>query len=278
MAYKFVKYASGGSSSGGDCSGKHIIEVDELPEVGVEGAIYGVPTFSGAYAKMGDNAMLFSAEAKVKCITTNSETLAAMSQTMETIDGNRYCDYGLFYITDIPDVYIAEKGFWFGALSFGAMFGGLPFKGEITDVANATEDGYYAYIGKLTLYQYRDGAYVRMNEQGKLLFLSNGDGTCSLCWVTEYPNTNTIIPRTSPLGDTVTEIGSSAFRCALIEKVTIPDTITNIGDCAFGFCPVLKTINFDGTVAQWNAITKVSGWNVDTPATNVTCTDGTVTL
>ena len=30
---------------GGECSGKHIIEVDELPEVGVEGAIYSINKF-----------------------------------------------------------------------------------------------------------------------------------------------------------------------------------------------------------------------------------------
>jgi hypothetical protein len=61
-------------------------------------------------------------------------------------------------------------------------------------------------------------------------------------------------------------------------NVTIPDSVMFIGEDAFYNCRSLTTINFEGTVAQWNTITKYDGWNSDIPATHVHCTDGDVAL
>jgi hypothetical protein len=54
--------------------------------------------------------------------------------------------------------------------------------------------------------------------------------------------------------------------------------VTSIGEWAFRSCLYLTSITFEGTKAQWNAITKDSDWNYKVPATEVICSDGTVSL
>lgn len=80
--------------------------------------------------------------------------------------------------------------------------------------------------------------------------------------------------------DSVTSIGAAAFRdCASLASITIPNSVTSIGANAFRSCASLITITFDGTIEQWDSITKDSFmWNAGVPATTVTCSDGTVTL
>ena len=77
--------------------------------------------------------------------------------------------------------------------------------------------------------------------------------------------------------DSVTSIGSSAFSfCSGLTRITIPDSVTRIGPSAFYGCSRLTSINFNGTKAQWNAISKGQNWNEDTGSYTVYCTDGTI--
>lgn len=86
--------------------------------------------------------------------------------------------------------------------------------------------------------------------------------------------------------NSVTTIEGSAFYgCQGVQVLTIGSGVTSIGNSAFNFLPYLTTINFTGTMAQWNAITKGSGW-IDTrsiapgvtPPSVVHCSDGDVNL
>ena len=54
--------------------------------------------------------------------------------------------------------------------------------------------------------------------------------------------------------------------------------ITSIGDHAFWVCSSLTSITFQGTVDQWNAISKGSDWNDYVPVTEVICEGGSVSL
>ena len=79
--------------------------------------------------------------------------------------------------------------------------------------------------------------------------------------------------------DTVTVIGGGAFvRCDSLASVTLPSSITAIEGNLFLQCEALQTIKYGGTMAQWNALEKGNNWNFDVPATEVVCSDGSVSL
>ena len=77
------------------------------------------------------------------------------------------------------------------------------------------------------------------------------------------------------ISDSVTSIGGRAFfNCTGLTIITIPDSVTSIGPNAFYNCGDLTDIIFQGTMQQWNDISKGTDWNFNTPDYTVTCTDG----
>ena len=79
--------------------------------------------------------------------------------------------------------------------------------------------------------------------------------------------------------DSVTSIGyATFFYCSSLTSVTIPNSVTSIGDHVFRDCSSLTSVTFKGTKAEWNAITKGTGWNQNCPFTEVECSDGTVSV
>ena len=71
------------------------------------------------------------------------------------------------------------------------------------------------------------------------------------------------------------KIGDYVFYgCTGLTSVTIPDSVTSIGDLAFNWCGDLTDITFQGTMQQWNDISKGTDWNYNTNSYTVTCTDG----
>ena len=74
-----------------------------------------------------------------------------------------------------------------------------------------------------------------------------------------------------------TSIEDNAFNnCNSLLSVTIGNSVTSIGDSAFSGCDNLTSITFEGTVAEWNEISKGALWNQNTGDYTVTCTDGVV--
>lgn len=77
------------------------------------------------------------------------------------------------------------------------------------------------------------------------------------------------------LPESVTIIGNNAFSsCSNLISITIPKNIISIGINIFGYCRSLKDIYFTGTMAQWNAISKII---VQMPTgVTVHCKDGDI--
>ena len=80
------------------------------------------------------------------------------------------------------------------------------------------------------------------------------------------------------IGDNVKIIPSYAFEgCRGLTSITIPNSVTSIGESAFRSCTGLMSINFNGTIEQWRAISKGYYWNNGVPSSyQIVCTDGTI--
>ena len=84
---------------------------------------------------------------------------------------------------------------------------------------------------------------------------------------------------TVTIANGVENIGIHAFyECDKLANVTIGNTVTKIGSFAFGYCPELTNIKFEGTMDQWNDISFEGGWIAGSPASQVVCSDGNVSL
>lgn len=70
------------------------------------------------------------------------------------------------------------------------------------------------------------------------------------------------------------------YACPSLETVTLPASLTTIGNEAMAECYALTTVNFSGTVSQFNRISLPTrkDWNFRSPFKSVICSDGTVTL
>ncbi len=78
--------------------------------------------------------------------------------------------------------------------------------------------------------------------------------------------------------ESVTSIDYSAFEeCTSLQTVTMSASVTFIDSYAFSCCTGLSAIYFDGTKAEWEAITKEYHWDWDTGNYTVSCSDGNIT-
>ena len=79
------------------------------------------------------------------------------------------------------------------------------------------------------------------------------------------------------IGDSVTTIDDYAFAgCSKLTSMTIGNSVTTIGISAFTDCTRLVSITYQGTIAQWENITKGVYWNSYTGTYTIYCTDGKI--
>lgn len=82
------------------------------------------------------------------------------------------------------------------------------------------------------------------------------------------------------ISEGTTSLGSFTFyNCTNLKSITIPNSITAIGYAPFSYCSSLSTINYRGTKAQWNSISK-NNWreNAYSCISKVVCSDGIIEL
>ena len=152
---------------------------------------------------------------------------------------------------------------------------GTPGKDGVTPTIEISEDGYWVINGEKTDVK----ASPEESADGNLEYLefTLSGYRYSVSWCDTVSDV-VVIPSTYK-GRRVSYIGASAFRGLVsLTSITIPDSVTYIGAYAFLGCTSLTSINFEGTVEQWNNISKEIQWNYEVPATEVICSDGTVTL
>lgn len=82
-----------------------------------------------------------------------------------------------------------------------------------------------------------------------------------------------------PIPESVTGIADEAFigRFSLT-TLTIPVNVTSIGSRVFKDCTNLTTLNYSGTIAEWEQIAKATDWNEGSSIATVVCSDGSITL
>lgn len=66
--------------------------------------------------------------------------------------------------------------------------------------------------------------------------------------------------------------------CKDLKMISLPQHIT-LGAGCFAFCESLTTINYNGTIAEWESIDKPKFWNEGVPTScKIYCTDGTINI
>ena len=135
-----------------------------------------------------------------------------------------------------------------------------------TDGTTTYEEGYWAEVSTF--------ATLKATSFDELKYFTNLETIRNGAFVSCSSLSSVTIP------NSVTTIGDGAFStCTSLSSVTIPNSVTTIDNRAFYSCTSLSNINFNGTIAQWKAITKGTGWNTYVPSTTkVTCTDGQTTM
>lgn len=88
------------------------------------------------------------------------------------------------------------------------------------------------------------------NSSKGLKYISRGDGSCILGGIGSCTDSNVIVPKTSPEGDRVTAIATSAFMgCKTIDTMVLPQGIATIGDYAF-YNSSIKTIEIPASTEK----------------------------
>ena len=230
-----------------------------------------------------DNLMRYGASNKNLYINNELATSIAIPDSVTSIDERAFSNCtGLTSIT-IPNS-VTSIGDW--------AFAGCTGLTSVTIPNSVTSIGDWAFAGcsgltSITVAKgntkYHSAGNCLIETESKTLIagcknsIIPTDGSVTSIGSSAFRGCTGLTSITIP--DSVTSIGDSAFSgCSGLTSMTIPDSVTSIGGWAFYNCTGLTSIKFNGTKAQWNAISKGSYWKYNVPATQVGCTDGTVSI
>lgn len=92
---------------------------------------------------------------------------------------------------------------------------------------------------------------INLNPSKGLQYTLNADGVSySVTGIGNCADTHVVIPSTYE-GKPVTGIGEQALICGKMESITIPDSITSVGQHAFFLCESLKKVTVGKGVTSW---------------------------
>lgn len=249
----------------GNCSGEHVIEVEELPSENIDAnAIYKI---SGSFSDVlvyvsADMSMSYVELAAAEgvacsCNTIPTKTSSGIKITNLASDSTEPSIH-FYYIKDENDVFMYGDIEGTGTndwISFSAMMGGsFLFQGTITDVSEASVQGYYAVGEDAKYYRYGLGGGKAFAD----LILQDGDTTMSY-----KESTNTTFhfryETTRPTSDILESTDTDTYLY-YIEDENIVTTYEN-GDWTTTFAVTVisnkNEISEDGFYA---VIQETSGW------------------
>ncbi len=164
---------------------------------------------------------------------------------------------------------------------------------HITNMA-ALSTEWLGYVGKYAKNLYNASGSSKLATQGDYIFCA--DSTGSEYYLVAYTGTEKEITLPNDFNGHDYEINGHAFEYLDLTSITLSDGVTAIGDSAFKDCDALTsltitssvskisgsvfygcnlfTLQYTGTVADWNAIVKDTYWNNNAPRFTVECTDG----
>ena len=166
------------------------------------------------------------------------------------------------------------------AFYYSNMAGALVIPDSVTSI------GDFAFIDAQKITSFVVGANVE--TLGKSAF-SNCEAATSITFKgTKITEINALTfnhcesLQTIAIPEGVTEIKGQAFDyCLTLTSVSLPSTLNKMASYVFAHDNELTTINYNGTKAQWDAITKANFWYSSSNCpklTTIHCTDGDITL
>ena len=201
-------------------------------------------------------------------IETETKTLILGCKTSDIpTDGSvtSIGDWAFAYCTGFSSITIPDSVTSISAYAFYECTGltSITIPNSVTSIGS---DAFYGCIGLTSI----------IVVEGNTKYHSAGN-----CLIETATKTLILGCKTSdiPTDGSVTSIGKDAFYfCRGLTSITIPDSVTSISAYAFYECTGLTSITFNGTMEQWTAVSKGTNWKTNVPATEVVCTDGTISI
>ena len=132
---------------------------------------------------------------------------------------------------------------------------------------NITKYDSYGCAGHFAEYIKTGDAQSAIKTVGDYIFYDDGTDI----YLVKYMGSDTEITLPEYDGGKEYGIWSRAFYdYKSLTSIVIPDSVTSIGKYAFYRCTSLTSIKYRGTESQWQAITKVTDWDLDIGSYTVT--------
>lgn len=166
------------------------------------------------------------------------------------------------------------------------------FLNEQIGRTNKSLDVYMEMTAENTIYQICQGLQTNLGHGG--LFLLDGKENLSDRYMAENPDVKVVVsPHIKSIGAScfadchnlkyvrfgfsLNEIKEKAFfNCESLETVVL-SAVKKLGSQVFNGCPI-KSIFFNGTIAEWNSAEKAEDWYAGSDISAVICKDGTIRI
>ena len=214
------------------------------------------------------------------CSSLTSINVDINNQHYKSIDGNLYTKDGKTLI----QYAIGKKGTDFVIPASVTKIRDSAFSGctALSNVAignSVTLIEAYAFSGCTSLTSVNipnSVTYIGSGVFSDCTALSNVAIGSSVTFIGDYAFSGCAALTSISIPNSVTSIPASVFSgCTQLESINIPESVTMIGYEAFYGCN-LTSINYNGTIDEWNAVYKHQRWDYKTDSYTIYCANGQI--